>query len=581
MTPITRLLSYLRRVPESYLLGAALTVLYSVCFQLVPLSVRGLVGHIESPTPQSSLALGALWVIGAALLLAVFRMASRMVLFRTAREIEYQIRNDLFRHLQTLPQSFFARNRTGDLMSRGVNDINSIRLFLGMGLMNIFQTPVLVLGALSVMAWVDWRLTLAVAIPYPIFTFVVRLYGRRLHAASLATQEQLGAVSTTVQENAAGVLVARAYHMEDRERERFETENQGLYSRHMRLAIVQGLMQPTIGMLPAIALLMVLLVGSWRVEAGALSLKDLWLFYIYVMMLTFPTFMLGWVFALAQRGLASLQRLGEVLDRVPSIRDRSDVEPMEGVLGRVQVEDLSFVYPDRELKSLSGIHFRASPGQTIGIVGRVGSGKSTLVNLIPRVLEVPDGAIFMDGVDVNRVPLLALRSSIAMVPQESFLFSATLAENIRFGCPDAPLEEVRDAARRAHLLDEIEDLPFGLDTPVGERGITLSGGQRQRVALARALILDPTILILDDALSSVDAMTEESILKDLRRAREGRTCFIVAHRLTAIRDADYILVLEEGQLAEEGTHAELLRKGGAYAEIHKQQQLEAEIEAGT
>jgi ATP-binding cassette subfamily B multidrug efflux pump len=581
VTPIARLISYVRRVRRRYVVGAILTVLYSVCFQFVPLSVRRVWQEIESaPIDGAEVARAAAALVGAAILLAGFRFVSRLSLFRTGREIEYRIRDDLFAHLQRLPQSFFARSRTGDLMSRAVNDINSVRLFLGMGFLNIVQLPVLYVGAFAVMFWIDWVLALWVLLPYPLFIAIARVFGRRMHAASLAAQEQLGQLSAAVQENAAGVLVVRSYAMEGREAERFEHENRGLYRRQVRLAEVQASMQATIRMLPAFAMIVLLVVGGLRVRGGAMSHADLWAYFTYIFMLTFPTFMLGWVIALAQRGLAGLARLGEVLDQVPSIRDRPDTVDLERIEGRVEFRGLDFSYElDARAPALRGVHLRVEPGRTLGVVGAVGAGKSTFVNMIPRVFEVPDGTVFVDGVDVNRIALRTLRSGIAMVPQESFLFSTTIAENVRFGRPDATHEEVREAARRAHILEEIESLPLGFGTPVGERGITLSGGQRQRLALARALLLDPAILILDDALSSVDAETEESILKELRAARAGRTCFIVAHRLSAVRDADHIVVLEEGSVVEEGSHDELVRKGGVYARIHRRQQLEAEIEA--
>lgn len=580
MSPTARLFHYVRRVRRRYVVGAILTVLYAGAFQLVPLSVRAIVQRIQAGVDAAAVERAVAMLVASAVVLAGLRLASRLWLFQTAREIEYQIRNDLFSHLQRLPQSFFGVNRTGDLMSRAVNDINSIRLFLGNGFMNIVQLPVLYFGAFGVMFWLDWRLAALVLLPYPLFVVIARVFGRRVHAASLATQEQLGRLSAHVQENAAGVLVVRSYAMEDRERGRFAAENEGLYARHIALVRIQASMGATIRMLPALAMIIVLFAGGMQVQAGRTAHADLWAFYTYIFMLTFPTFMMGWVIALAQRGLAGLQRLGEVLDVQPTIADRAGAVPAERLEGRVEIRGLDFGYSDRQRRpALSSVHLAAEPGWTIGIVGAVGAGKSTLVNLIPRVLEVPDDAIFIDGVDVNRIPLHALRSSIAMVPQESFLFSTTIAENVRFGAPDASLEDVREAARRAHVLSEIEEFPEGFETPVGERGITLSGGQRQRISLARALLLDPTILILDDALSSVDAETEEGILKELRSARAGRTCFIVAHRLSAVRDADHILVLDAGTVVEEGSHEELLRKGGVYAGIHRQQQLEAELEA--
>jgi ATP-binding cassette, subfamily B, multidrug efflux pump len=578
--PLRRLLGYVSRAPGSYVLGGLLTIGYAAVFQLVPLATGRVIERIHDGASTAEV-MRAVWtLVAVGTCVAAMRLFSRIVVFSAARQIEYEIRNDLLQKLQTLSQSYFATHRTGDLMSRAVNDLNSIRLFLGMGLLNIVQTPVLYAGAFSVMVASDWVLTLSVIVPYALFVGAMQGLARNVQPSSLAVQEQLGDLSAVVQENASGVYVVRTYAMENQESQRFARASRELYRRQLRFARYQLALQPLFGLLPALGLVVLLLVGGSRVRSGALTLGEFAAFNSYLAMLTFPSLMLGFVVVITQRGLASLRRIGEVLDEVPTIRGGSSATGQARIAGAVSFREFSFAYRPGAAPALDRVSLDVEAGQTIGVVGAVGSGKTTLVSAIPRLIEIPPGRVLIDGRDGGELALGLLRSSIAMVPQDSFLFSASVAENIAFGLPSMDRDRVREAARRAHVLDDIEDLPHGFDTEVGERGITLSGGQRQRIALARALILEPSILILDDSLSSVDAVTEEAILKELRGARAGRTCFIVAHRLSAVRDADRIVVLEAGRVIETGAHEALLRLGGTYAQLYRRQQLEAELGGG-
>lgn len=587
---LRRLWGYIRHNALYYVLCTLLTLAYAATFVGVPILVGwAITGAVEGASrDEIGFRCGALLAV--ALGGSVLRYFSRTLIFNAAREVEYEMRNDLFAHLQRLPQSFYGRWHTGDLMSRCVNDLNSVRLMLGPGLISVIQTPLMFGLTFGVMLSLNWQLALLVLLPYPLFVFVARSFGGAMHGRSLAVQQGLASMSNQVQEAVSGIGVVKAYAMEGVQAGRFEVENESLFRRHLKLVRVSAGMPAVTGLLPSLSMLMVLLVGGPQVRSGGMQVGEFFTFAFYIWRLTFPTFIMGWTVALVQRGAAAMQRIDEVLSVEPSIRDRGELAPVDRLRGEIELRDFSFGYPGSNREPvLRHLDLHVPAGSSLGVVGPVGSGKSTLASVIPRLYEVEPGQLFLDGVDVERIPLRTLRAGIAMVPQDSFLFSMTLADNIAFGAPDATREQVIEAAARAQLDKDVDELPNGYDTVVGERGVMLSGGQRQRAALARALLLRPSILILDDTLSAVDAETEAAIQEQLREVFADRTVIVVASRVSSVRDCDQIVVLDRGGIVERGSDAELLSAGGLYARLAREQQeaerrpddpgLQAELDA--
>jgi len=576
---IARLSSYIANNRGYYAIWSVITLAYVATFLIVPDLTGRTVGAIEGGAPADAIVRLAAWLAGIGIVSGVLRYYSRVLVFNAAREIEYEMRNDLFAHLQRLPQSFFLTWRTGDLMSRCVNDLNSVRTLLGPGLLSVVQTPLLYVGALAMMFWMDWQLALLVLVPYPLFVQFARVFGRGLHRWNIEVQEGLGELSNQLQETISGISVVKTHAMEDITRDRFAKSNEQLFHRQLKLVRVSGAMPAIIGLLPSLAMLIILWVGGAKILVGRMTTGEFFTFAMLIYQLTFPTFILGWVFSLIQRGAAAMQRIDEVLTVEPSIADRPDAVDLERLRGEIEFRNLTFRYPSLEREpALCDVSLRVPAGTTLGIVGPIGSGKSTLASLIPRLFEVDDGCVFIDGIDVNRIKLQALRSNIAMVPQDSFLFSLSLAENIAYGLPDMDPKRVAQAVERAQLTKDLTEFPHGLATIVGERGVMLSGGQRQRTALARALALDPSILILDDTLSSVDAATEQAIQRSLAEVFAGRTVICISHRISSVRDCDQIVVLEAGRISARGSHRELLLAGGFYARTARQQALEEELD---
>lgn len=586
---------YFRRY-RAKLVWGLLAVAVSVAIGLIsPLVVGRAVDTLRQGVTREALILYAGLLVAVAVGSGVFTYLRRMILVTLSRDIEYDLRNDYFAHLERLSQGFFQEHATGDLMARATNDLQAVRMLCGPAIMYTANTVLVAAGALFFMVGIHPGLTGLALITLPLVAVATQVLGARVHVLFERVQESFSDLSTVVQENLAGVRVVRAYAQEEGAVRRFRRRNREYVERSRRLIRWSAAFSPLLQLLVGLGFVAVLWYGGWLVTRDAMSLGQFVTFLFFLSKLTWPMIAVGWVINLVQRGTASLGRIRRVMDSEPDIVDAEPAADPGEIEGRIAVRDLDFIYGgdasggERTAggvsgkrpgpRVLQGIDFEVPAGATVALVGRTGAGKSTLLSLLPRLIDPPPGKVFVDGVDVRHIPLARLRGAIGMVPQESFLFSATIRDNITFGRPDATDEAVSRAAERAGLDADLADFPNGLETLVGERGITLSGGQKQRVALARALLEEPRILLLDDCLSAVDTHTEERILGNLREIFRGRSVFLVSHRISTVQDADRILVLERGRIRERGSHDELLALGGLYADLHRRQRLEEELEA--
>jgi ATP-binding cassette subfamily B protein len=568
---------YLARYKRHFVTGFVCLLISQTVGVLVPLIIKAGIDDLMRGAALRRLLLVVSLLVAVSIVKAVFQFWMRWILIGISRDAEYDLRNDLFRHLLRLSPRYYTEHRTGDLMSKLTNDLNAVRNMIGPGIMYSANTVVVGIATISLMLHLDWRLTLMVLAPMPFVSVMVKFFGTQIHERFEKIQALYSELTERVRENISGVRVVRAFCQEDAEMATFDVMNRDFVAKNRGLIWITSILWPVIALTFALALMLVLVVGGRHVLQGRITVGTFTAFNVYLTYLIWPIIALGWVTNLVQRGLASQGRLMTIFEAQPDIDDRDvPAHPLTALRGEIEFRNLSFSYNGQPI--LKNINLHIPAGKTVAVVGATGSGKSTLVGLIPRLYDASPGALLIDGVPIREIPLHTLREHIGFVPQETFLFSETVRENIKLGAPDATEAGVERAAEISNILPEIRGFPKQFDTMVGERGLTLSGGQKQRIAISRAVIRAPRILILDDALSSVDTYTEETILRQLTGVMAGRTTILISHRVSTIQNADEIVVLHDGEIAERGTHEQLLGLNGYYTELYNKQLIEEELE---
>ena len=578
------LLPYLKKYRGQYVVGTLCVLLNNGIWILFPQIIRHAIDGLRLGVTRHKLEIYSLELIAAAVTKGIFQFLTRWVVIGISREIEFDLRNDLFQHLESLSYSYYQRTRTGDVMARATNDLNAVRMLLGPAIMYSANTLVFTAGALFFMLAISPKLTLYAFLPLPVVSIVVQYFGKQIHERFERIQAMFSDISARVQENFSGARVIRAYVQEQAEINAFESANREYIARSLRLVRLMGMLWPTLEFLLGLAIVLAFWLGAREVLLERMTLGGYVAFLQYLAQLTWPVIALGWVINIFQRGTASMARINEILVERPDIHDSAELQAGSGsaeiplsqpIQGTVEFRNLNFDYHGTPV--LHDVNLRIPAGTSLAVVGPTGCGKTTLVSLIPRIYDAAPGAVLIDGRAIREYSLEQLRRNVGFVPQETFLFSDTVRENIAFGRDDASDEQVRQAAEAADIAADIESFPEQYETVVGERGITLSGGQKQRTAIARAIIRDPRILILDDALSSVDTHTEDKILNHLRDLMRGRTTIFISHRVSTVRNADRIAVLHSGRIVEIGTHDELIALDGYYTDLYNKQLLEEEL----
>jgi ATP-binding cassette subfamily B multidrug efflux pump len=548
---------------------------------LIPLVIKRAIDLLTVKTATAHILFKqGLTIVGIALMIALFRYIWRHLILGHSKKVEEGLRNQLYSHLQTLSLSFFQRKRTGDLMARAINDINGIRMAAGMGLVALTDGAVLGMAAIGFMMSINVKLTLISLIPAPFIVLGTKILTRRMSLGFETVQKTFSDLTERVREAFSGIRVIKSYNRENWEYKRIQHVGRRYISENMRLAKTLAFFFPMMAIFTNTGLAIVIWIGGRLTIMGNITTGDFVAFTAYLNLLTWPMMAMGWVANLIQRGSASMRRINDILEEVPEIKDSPQLQDMASIVGGIEIKDLTIRYPGQAENALKDIGFKIDAGETVALVGRVGSGKTTLLHTIPRLLEIPPATLFIDGRDIRQIPLKTLRKNIGFVTQDVFIFSDTVRNNVLFGRSNVSQEELYAALRAADILEYIQHLEKGLDTILGERGITLSGGQRQRLTIARALIADPPILIMDDALSMVDTLTEQRILNQVLQLRQNKTSLIVSHRISTISRAERILVLDRGELVEEGIHETLMAKKGVYATLYEKQLVAQQLEKG-
>jgi ATP-binding cassette subfamily B protein len=580
MSNLKLIFSYLKPHKKHLVIGILSLVLVDGLMMIIPQIERHVIDSLKLPGFASSdLLKFSLLIVVIALVMAVLRFLWRWFIIGTSYKIERGIRNSFNDHLHRLSASFFQNHKTGNLMAYATNDLRAIQRVMGSGIVIIADTTVMLIATLALMTNIDWQLTLYVIIPLPFVTLMMLFFGKRIHRLFKRIQYTFAKLSERVQENISGIRIIKSFAAEDRYEKTVSEDAQELVAHNMKLVKIFGIFYPGMTAIIGISLLLTLWLGGSRTILNYISIGEFVAFSSYLTMLIWPMIAMGWIVNLYQRGTASLNRIQEILKTPPEIFDGPEVNhSIKKLEGNIEVQNMSFAYPDSETLVLNDISFSISKGETLAIVGRTGEGKSTIVKLLTRTFNPPKNTIFFDGNEIYTIPLAVLRENIAVVIQDIFLFSATVEENVRFGYWDASRDDIIRATRISQFYNDIKEFDKGFDAVVGERGVSLSGGQKQRLAIARAIVKNAPILILDDAFSSVDSETENIILKQLIKWQKGKTTIIIAHRISTMQHADKIIVLDKGKIVEQGNHKTLLKKGGIYKNIYEKQKLKEEIE---